>query len=273
MEKIKAALAKVKSENVGVKKVERTKVNSTSNAKESGRDIGQINYTTTKIVNLNSLHLEKNRVVSHLNHNANSSVFDSMRTQILQKMEENNWQTLGVVSPSPSSGKTLISINLAMSIARQPQKTVVLADFDFRKPKIASYLGINVKKSLNDYIEGNEAIENIAINPGIQRMVILPTNQAMEHASEKIASNKVTDLIDELETRYESRIIIFDLPPILNVDDAMIVLPKLDCVLMVIANGISTQKEIEDSLHLLSKENLVGVVYNMADEDVKPYYY
>lgn len=273
MEKIKAALAKVKSEKARPTSATKKQSTPISQSQPQNRDIGEINYTNTKVVKLNLAHLENNRIVSHVNHNAMSGVFDSLRTQIIQKMEENNWQTLGVVSPTPESGKTLLSINLAISIARQPQKTVVLADFDFRKPKVANYLGLNVSKSLNDYIEGSEPLENIFVNTSIQRMVVLPTNKAMSNASEKIATNKVTDLIDELKTRYNSRIIIFDLPPILNVDDAMIVMPKIDCVLMVVANGVSTEKEIEDSLYLLSKENLVGVVYNMADEEVKPYYY
>jgi capsular exopolysaccharide synthesis family protein len=272
MEKIKAALAKVKTKNkLSNSSNRRTETKSKTN--KVARDIGNIDYTNTKVVELDPVHLEKNRIISHLNHNANSSIFDSLRTQILQKMEENNWQTIAVVSPTPESGKTLVSINLAMSIARKPQKTVVLADFDLRKPKVASYLGFDMDQSLNEYLDGTAKLEDTLINPGIQRMVVLPTMQPVQHASEKIASSKVTDLIDELKARYESRVIIFDLPPILNVDDAMVLLPQVDCVLMVIANGVSTESEIEESLHLLPKEKVVGIVYNMADSENKSYYY
>jgi len=273
MEKIKAALAKVKSSRAAPKKSEISVKTTVAKVKKTSRDIDNINYTNTAVVKLDPIHLEKNRIISHLNHNVNASVFDSMRTQILQKMEENNWQTIAVVSPTPESGKTLVSINLAMSIARQPQKTVVLADFDLRKPKVAAYLGIDTKQSLNDYLEGNAELEDVLVNPGIQRIVILPTMHPTHRASEILSSNKVSALIEELKDRYESRVIIFDLPPILSVDDAMVLLPQVDCVLMVIANGVSTQTEIEDSLHLLPRDNVVGVVYNMADSENKPYYY
>lgn len=271
MEKIKAALAKVKSKKTSTSSIKRTA--SKPKVNKVVRDIGNINYTNTKVVELDPVHLENNRVMSHLNHNAYSGIFDSLRTQILQKMEENNWQTIAVVSPTPESGKTLVSINLAMSIARQPQKTVVLADFDLRKPKVASYLGIENDQSLNDYLDGSAELEDALVNPGIQRMVVLPTMEPVPNASEKIASSNVSDLITELKERYESRVIIFDLPPILNVDDAMVLLPQVDCVLMVIANGVSTESEIEDSLHLLPKENIVGIVYNKADSENKSYYY
>ncbi len=273
MEKIKAALAKVKSKTSSQVKSNATSRKTEARPQRLSRDIGSIDYTNTKIVQLDATHLENNRIISHLNHNANASIFDSLRTQILQKMEENNWQTIAVVSPTPASGKTLVSINLAMSIARQPQKTVVLADFDLRKPKVASYLGVDLNKSLNDYLEGKINLEDALFNPGIQRMVVLPTMHSVADASETLASSKVSDLITELKARYESRIIIFDLPPILNVDDAMVLLPQVDCVLMVIANGVSTEAEIEDSLHLLPKENVAGIVYNMADSESKAYYY
>ncbi len=85
--------------------------------------------------------------------------------------------------------------------------------------------------------------------------------------------NKTKDLIQELKHRYESRIIILDLPPLLSTDDAMVVMPQVDCVLMVVANGVSTPEEIEKAFNLLPKEKLVGVVYNKADEEAKAYYY
>ena len=273
MEKIKAAIAKVKSKNNNQTKNTDPTRKVGIKAQRVSRDIGSINYTNTKIVQLNPMQLENNRIITHHNHNPNASIFDSLRTQILQKMEDNNWQTIAVVSPTPESGKTLVSINLAISIAKQPQKTVLLADFDLRKPKIASYLGVDVNKSLNDYLDDKVKLEDALFNPGIQRMVVLPTMHSVTNASEKLASSKVSDLIEELKARYESRIVIFDLPPILNVDDAMVLLPHVDCVLMVIANGVSTEAEIEDALHLLPKENIVGIVYNMADSESKAYYY
>lgn len=79
-------------------------------------------------------------------------------------------------------------------------------------------------------------------------------------------------MITELRDRYESRICIFDLPPLLSSDDAMTVLPKLDCVLLVVANGMNSKKDIEDCLYHLANANLVGAVLNKADEQPRTYY-
>lgn len=275
MEKIKAAIAKVKSNNRSSNK------GATGNKKtippterpKRFEDIGAIEYVNTKVIDLDARHLERNRIVSHLSHDANAGVFDSLRTQILQKMEQNNWQTIAVVSPTPNSGKTLVSINLALSIAKLPQKTVLLADFDMRKPRVASYLGIDVKKSLNEYIEGNANIEDVLVNPNVQRLVVLPTMRRTEEPSKVLSSSRMTSLLEDLKERYHSRVIIYDLPPLLNVDDAMILLPKVDCILLVIGSGVSTPTEIQDALHFIPKDRLLGTVFNKSEEEAKRYYY
>lgn len=277
MEKIKAALEKVKSSKNTRQSKTTAKITAEKTTKDDvkkiNEDIVNIDYTTTMVVSLDEKHLERNRVVSHLSHNPDASVFDSLRTKVLQKMDENNWQSIAIISPNAESGKTVVSINLAMSIARQLNKTTILVDFDLRKPKIASYLGLEPSKSLNEYLDNKASVEDILVNPSIQRFVVMPTARPMSGAAELLSSNKITGLIEELKERYSSRIVIYDLPPILNVDDAAIVIPQVDCVLMVVANGQSTAEEIEDTLHLLPKNKLVGIVYNKADTENKNYYY
>jgi capsular exopolysaccharide synthesis family protein len=236
-------------------------------------ELGAINYLDTPVIKLDSAHLEKNRIVAQSKSDTNSYSFDSLRTQILQKMEENNWRTIAVVSPTPQSGKTLVSINLAISIAHQPQKTAILVDFDLRRPKVAAYLGIHTEKSMNDYLQDKAPLKDIMVNPGIDRLVIAPTMKPVSNSAETLSSKKVTNLIAELRDRYDSRIVIFDCPPVLNSDDAMVLLPQVDCILLVIANGMSTQSEIEETLHHLPKENLLGVVFNKAEIESKTYYY
>lgn len=278
MEKIKDALAKAKLQQSEVKPT--FKPITLEGADKPFRhsinleaDLGKISYVSTQVIKLNPVHLEKMRVISHLKNDKNSGVFDSLRTQVLQKMEDNNWKTIAVVSPTPESGKTLVSINLAISIAHQPLKTAILVDFDLRRPRVASYLGVHPEKSINDYLSGSSKIENVIFNPGIPRLVILPTLKPVSKSAEVLSSKKITSLIQELKARYESRIVIFDSPPVLNSDDAMILLQQVDCILLVVANGASTQSEIEETLHHLPKEKLLGVVLNKAELESKAYYY
>jgi capsular exopolysaccharide synthesis family protein len=279
MEKIKDALAKAKVEHAETRlssKFSSPSVVMQQEAKgfsNTENELGAINYLDTPVIKLDSAHLEKNRIVAQSKSDTNSYSFDSLRTQILQKMEENNWRTIAVVSPTPQSGKTLVSINLAISIAHQPQKTAILVDFDLRRPKVAAYLGIHTEKSMNDYLQDKAPLKDIMVNPGIDRLVIAPTMKPVSNSAETLSSKKVTNLIAELRDRYDSRIVIFDCPPVLNSDDAMVLLPQVDCILLVIANGMSTQSEIEETLHHLPNENLLGVVFNKAEIESKTYYY
>ncbi len=104
----------------------------------------------------------------------------------------------------------------------------------------------------------------ISSNPDIPRLVVLPTRYSVSNPSETLSSKKIADLIKNLRDRYESRIIIFDLPSLLHSDDAISVIPQIDCILMVIANGMSTKRQIEDSFRYLSKANLIGTVFYKA---------
>ena len=224
----------------------------------------EVSYKQTRVVKLQAEHLEKNRIFSFNKNDPMSVTFDVLRTQILQKMEEKGWRTLAITSPTPGVGKTVVAINLAMSVVQKTNKTAMLVDFDLRQPRIGVYLGIPMEKSLNDLLDGNVELSEILVNPDIPRLVVLPTMNAVKNPSETLSSRKVASLIKELRERYESRIIIFDLPSLLHSDDAISVLPQIDCILMVVANGMSTQREIEDSRRHLSKANLIGTVFNKA---------
>jgi protein-tyrosine kinase len=212
--------------------------------------LDEVNYHQTRVVKLRAEHLEKHRIFSFNKNDPMSVTFDVLRTQILQKMEEKGWRTF--------------AINLAMSVVQKTNKTAMLVDFDFRQPRISKYLGLPLEKSLNDFLDHDVEISEILVNPDIPRLVVLPTLNAVKNPSETLSSKKIAALIKELRERYESRIIIFDLPSLLHSDDAISVLPQIDCILMVVANGMSTQREIEDSRRHLSKANLIGTVFNKA---------
>ncbi|MEG0248548.1 MAG: CpsD/CapB family tyrosine-protein kinase [Pseudomonas sp.] len=233
---------------------------------------GQFDYVHTKVVPLRAEHLERNRIVA-FNKNSNmSGPIDLLRTQVLKAMEENGWRTLAITSPTPEAGKTVLAINLAMSIAHHTTKTALLVDFDLRRPKVGSTLGLPMDKALNELLTDQAGLEEVLVNPTLPRFVVLPTRVPIPLSTEMLSSPRVSNLIGDLRNRYESRICIFDLPPLLSSDDAITVMPKFDCVLLVVANGMNSKQEIEDCLHHLATVNLIGTVLNKADEKPRTYY-
>lgn len=233
----------------------------------------EIRYERTPVVELDPEQLKSHRIVALDKTHPASWAFDLLRTQLLQKMDENGWRTVAVTSPTMESGKTVVAINLAISIAQQTNRTALLMDFDLRRPQIAPLLGLDRDCSLNQFLTGSAEIEDAMVNPGIPRLVVLPTLQPVPNSSEVLGSGKVAGLMNELRERYVDRVIVVDLPPVLAVDDVLAILPRVDCVLMVVGNGASTRKEIEEAMSRLSKFPLLGVVLNKDDAPSGSDYY
>lgn len=267
MERIKLALEKAKQGADGwsnskpvVGLAKRPRADEGSRERRSGPTV--VVYSHTETVELDDAHLDAHHVVAHRKVHPASHAFDILRTQVLHKMTENGWRTLAITSPSAQSGKTLLAINLAISISQQTNRTALLVDFDLRRPSVALTLGLNRKVSLNDVLEDRVDLPEALVHPDIDRLLVLPTNEPVPNPSEALSSGRVADIVEDLRNRYSDRIVIFDLPPVLAADDVMAILPRVDCVLLVVRNGASSEKEIEVSMERLRNANLLGVVLN-----------
>lgn len=275
MERIKQALEKARAQagsetrHVQPKPRQAAAVASQAATLPLGDGSIDVNYTQTQIVTLDPVHLERQRIVSFNATNPNNWAFDVLRTQVLQKMDEKGWRTLAITSPTAESGKTVISINLAISVAHHTQRTAMLVDFDLRRPRVGSYLGVRKTPSLNEVLAGKAPVAEALINPNLPRLVVLPTNEPVQRAAEVLTSAPVAGLIADLRERYHDRTVIFDLPPMMASDDVMAILPRMDAVLMVVGNGNSTQREIEESMRHIPADRLLGVVLNKADAEVR----
>ena len=140
----------------------------------------------TEEATLDTVQLASRRIVSHNGADRRSRPYDILRTQVLQSMTAEKWKILGVTSPTPGCGKTLTAVNLAFSIARQPDKSVVLVDMDLQKPQVANCLGLTIAAGgVLDLLQGRAALPDVAIpvRAGNQRIVVLPaatTTQSSE---------------------------------------------------------------------------------------------
>jgi len=269
MERIKDAISKAKSSQ---RKPGGISSRKTISRKPADTEHEDIEYSETQVVELDTRHLEANRIITFDSEDPDSVAFDILRTQVLAKMEENGWRTLAITSPSPECGKTVVSLNLALSIAKQTDRTALLADFDLRKPRVAQYLGLNCKLTLFDYLDSGAEIKDILVNPGLPRLVVLPNQTPIKNSAETLTSRRIKSLVQDLRNRYESRIIIFDLPPLMAGDDAIAFLPQVDCVLLIVASGLTKPIEVKEARRQLQSSNLLGVVLNKSGEKQSHYY-
>ncbi len=230
---------------------------------------------TTDHLELNPAYLQSKRIIAYNGADQRSRPYDMLRTQILQSMAVGGWKILGMTSPTAGCGKTVTALNLAFSIARQPDQAVVLVDLDLQKPQIANCLGITpAGGGVLDVLEERTTLAGVAVpvRAGNQRIVVLPT-LATRESSELMGSRTMRNLLQDIRRNYQSHIIILDLPPILASDDVIAVLPQIDCTLLVAAVGHSKASEVEECNKHLQSSHLVRVVVNMATEETSNYYY
>ena len=217
--------------------------------------------------------LERHRIIAGDKEDLRTTSFDVLRTQVLREMRKNGARTLVVTSPNPGCGKTTVAINLALSIGQLSEPGVVLGDLDFRRPKVAEYLGIRPEKDLSDYVAGSSTLEEVLIDPGIGDLRLLPNTKAHRNAAELLTSPRMQALVETLKTDERGPVSVFDLPPLLSTDDTIAFLSHADAILLVVADGSTKKLELEESLRLLEGAPLLGVVLNKSDASLKPYSY
>ena len=232
---------------------------------DSNADVtGEIEYTQSHIVTLSNEHLQKNHVLTPETDKIVVNAYKVLRTRVLQQMQQNRWTALAVTSPKPDEGKTLTAINLSISMALKLDYTVLLVDLDFRNPSIHDRFGFQPKCGLGDYLAGRVRLEEVFVNPGINRLLLLPVQKKEKHSSEILSSTGMKQLVDELRNRYPSRIIIFDLPPVLVGDDVLAFSSIADATLLVVEEGKTTTNDLNRTMGLLEKKNLIGTVLNRS---------
>ena len=226
--------------------------------------IKDIKYSETRTIPVSQDVLRKNRVLTATSEDKVVQAYKVLRTRVLQRMEQNNWKTLAVTSPRKDEGKSLTSINLAISLAKKLDHTVMLVDLDFRRPSLHRYLAFQPEYGISDVLLGKIPLQEALVNLGIERLVVLPQRGPIEGGSELVSSSKMRELIEELKGRYDSRLIIFDMPPVLFGDEVLSFSSLVDALLLVVADGQTRLDDIDQVGHLLNGANLMGTVLNKA---------
>lgn len=224
-----------------------------------------INYTQTRQVELSNKVLMDKRIVAAFEDDQRAEPYRQLRTQVLQTLRENNWRTLAITSAQQNAGKTLTAVNLAIALSKEVNQTVLLVDLDFKQPDVLDSLGISVDAGLVEYLNGQVELQDILVNPGFNRLSIMPVLPVAGPTSEILSSPQMKSTLSEIVNRYEDRLVIFDLPPLLRDDDALVFTPYVDATLLVVEDGVTTPQEIDRCTQLLNGTSLLGTVLNKAD--------
>lgn len=275
MERIKQALEKAKAEREGGDGTPvRAAQTPPAAVPAEGPPIPEttIQYSQTRVAKLDPRHLAANHVIYGDSDRAGLTAYKMLRTQVLQRMTTRGWNALAVTSPRPGDGKTLTCINLALSLARELTQTVLLVDMDLRNPCVHRYFGLNPEKGIGDYLRGKAPMSDVLMNPGIERLVVMPGRSPVDNSSEILSSPAMGSLVHELKTRYPSRMVLFDLPPVLAADDALAFAPYVDAFLLVLRDGKNTREDLEHTMEIMKDAPIIGTVLNASGEKISPYH-
>ena len=208
--------------------------------------------------------MRRHRLIADMTDHPAADAYRVLRARVLNMLRHDGWKVVGITSPVAKEGKTVTAANLAISMAREPNTSVVLLDADLRRPGILRCFGLETERGLADYLDSDVPLEQVLIAPGIERLILLPGNAADARGSELLGSKKMVNLIDDLRGRPDLGCVIVDMPPVLLGDDVILLSPYLDVVLLVVDDGRTRGDELNRSLELLDRVKVVGTVLNRA---------
>ena len=237
------------------------------------RQAASVDLSALPALQMDPAALERHRVVTHTKSDPAHIAFDLLRTRMLSVCRENGWRRVGVSSPTKGCGKSTICVNLAFSLARQARMRVLLLDLDLRHPRLAPILGATDAPMITDLLTG--AIKPDAFFRRVEENLIVGLGAGnVRDSAEMLQDPDSVQRVTEAVAMIEPDIVLCDLPPVLVGDDVLGFLPHLDCLMMVVAAGMTRPDELEDAERLITGQtNFLGVLLNRfgGGDDSYPY--
>jgi protein-tyrosine kinase len=160
-----------------------------------------------------------------------------------------NANLIMVTSALPGEGKTTTAVSLAMSIALEMDKTVLLIDADVAKPSVLRVLGIEERRGLIDVLsDGSLPLSSVLLRTNVPNLVVLPSGPAHTRSTELLASDAMARLVDEIAARYRDRIVVFDSPPLLLTNEARVLAAHMGQIVLVVEAGRTLNNSVRQAL-------------------------
>ncbi|HMO08599.1 MAG TPA: CpsD/CapB family tyrosine-protein kinase [Paracoccaceae bacterium] len=217
-------------------------------------------------VTLDRQRLLGNGVFLHASEDPAARAFDMLRTRTLQAMQDHGWRRLAVTSPGPGCGTSLVTANLALSLARLTDGRTLAVDLNLRAPGLARTLALRETQALHDVLTGAQPLEAHALRHGETLALALNGKQVADPGACLQAADTAAALASMIEY-LDPDMALFDLPPALVADDALAVSHAMDAVLLVV-DGRRTRPDDIIACERLFEGRLpiLGMVLNRAQD-------
>ena len=198
-----------------------------------------------------------------------------LRTHLLEASKDNESRVFQVASAIHGEGKTLTAINLAISIVRGVDETVLLIDADLRKPSVSKILGLEKnEKGLEKYLASGGDLADFIHKTSIPKLSVITPCDPPENPSELLDSDRMFNLVKEVKKRYDNRYIIMDSPPLLPVTDSTILSSLVDYIIIVVRASMTQREAVYEAINKVKdKDKILGIVLNGCESNISKYLY
>ncbi|HZT75616.1 MAG TPA: CpsD/CapB family tyrosine-protein kinase [Vicinamibacterales bacterium] len=186
--------------------------------------------------------------------------YRQLRTRLSLAEGASAVRTVLITSPQKGEGKSITSANLALTMAQELQRRVVLVEADLRKPSLQQMFGLPPGPGLSDYLSGAADLAHVMRVLPEHHLTVIPAGSTPGNPAELLGSTAMRRLLDQLRTSFDR--VILDTPPVLPLADVAILAPMVDGALMVVRAGYTPKPAIENALRAFDSSRLLGVVLN-----------
>jgi protein-tyrosine kinase len=175
-----------------------------------------------------------------------------------------NANRIMITSAVPREGKTAVALNLALSIAKERDSTVVLIDADTTQQSLSRVIGMHAKPGLLDLVAdgSNLRVSDALLDTNIERLSLLPLGMRREHATELLASEAMARVVAALASEFRDRILLFDAPPLLGAPEPAVLAHHMGQIVVVVAAEQTTHKMLTDALTTIQSCPRIAMVLN-----------
>lgn len=214
------------------------------------------------------------KIVIHKPLSLTAEAFRLLRTNLQFAAVDSPLRALLVTSPSPTEGKSTISLNLALALAVAGQK-VIIVDADMRRPKIHRYAATDREPGLSDALVSRESDVQSYLRPigDVENVWVLPAGKMPPNPTELLGSRRMSEVLAACKEIAD--VVIVDSPPMLAAADAVVLAGQTDGMLLVIEPGSTVRKALGQAVEQIrqSGASLLGTVLNKVPTEGKGGYY
>lgn len=197
--------------------------------------------------------------------------YSSIRTNLLFTQQGEDCPIFVITSPTANNGKSINSINLAISFAQMGKRTLLI-DADMRNPTIHRLFSIPVKNGLSEILAG--LTDNITVSKtDIENLSLLTAGKIPPNPSELLSSERMDKLLSFVKQHYDC--VFIDTPPVNLVTDPTSFASKVTGYIIIVKSGVTDTQNTKRAVLALSNvgANIVGFVLNDAVESNGLKYY